>query len=201
MNSVNIAHIAESVRFSSDFPMDAFMSICRNATFWGSDGENTFLNVEDGNYRAFLSVSYQNKYEIINDFVIFEIRNGGEVWQLRSFCIDEDEQYSSFVIDRIRRTKKVKKLQSGLMTPSEKNLWDELRNGGMSMMLYDAISGFMTFPQNTDMNSPPNYRIITHPMDQFTRTKMNYDGVMSELIRVTDSIWYNGKLHNRVGNE
>ena len=184
----DLPQIADSVRFTSDFPMADFMKICGSAHICGSTN-HAHYRCEEGNYRAYMFATDN----IICDFVIFKVMHGGLAWELQTFSTDKKGRYSKFVTNSMKLAKRQRKLISGDMPEAECRLWLELRNGGMSCILFDTENGAMAYPSEIDLSQmDKKYKWVTSPTDEFNKNSLLCGNV--ELISA------HGTFHNGIGN-
>ena len=146
------------LKFSSEFPPVQFERLFENAyirggSFNGSMGRAQ-CRCEDGDHRAFFEFEYNNiseSYDIVY-FVIFEIKNGGQVWQISSYSLNLDGSLPSYVSFTVAKavTASHKRIQSGSNSESDVLLWGtELPKLGIYPVIFDTETEKL-FSQETD---------------------------------------------------
>ena len=156
----------------------------------GEDGTN--YHVEDGNNRGFFLCDHE---ENVCDLVLFEIRHGGFIWQLKSFGVDSDGSPLPYVFKILKyvSTALWKNIQSGELAPAEQILWKSVV---LNQKIFNIATDMMFDPENFDLSliSTGDYAYIVDRNGRYPEQNFYKNDTLSSPCR---KLWYQNKPYVR----
>ena len=146
--------LSPKIQFSRPFPINTLTTMFDNSYITGvahdHHDDRCQFRCEYQNYRAFFEIEYSHNSDdhMLVYFAIFEIRNGGNVWQLISYSLELDGTMPSFVAYSINLAIKGKRIQSGSNLVSDVLLWGtELPKLGIYPVIFDIETEKLIRPE------------------------------------------------------